>query len=514
MRFRYQKQMISILFTILLILPMLTVIHVHAENNSKAIVNVETLNVRKGPGLQYSVISKINHGESYLILQTQKDWIEIQLEKGLSGWVAKGLVKQASAAKVTLVRSKVETLNIRSGPSTTFPTIQQMSKKDAYPLVERDGDWIQIELSKDLKGWVAEWLTETTRTEPQVKTPSISQVQINANVLNVRTEPTTDSKRIGQLQKGDIVTVHQIKEQWYKIDHNGQFGWVAGWLVQNVDPSKGGTSNGSSQADAPQVKIINPGTNLRSGPGTNHSVVARGNEGDTFPILSTEGQWYKVALPGGKSAYVAGWIVATHGMTPIVDPKLNSFLSGKTIVIDPGHGGKDVGGTGSNFNTLEKELNMKISQLLKNKLESAGAKVIMIRETDVKIQLETRVYISHRNKADAFISIHHNTNANSRINGIITYYYEGTRDRKLANIVQREVVKHTRLRDLKARKGDYYVLRENAQLSILAELGFLSNYQDEARIRTAKFQEQAAEGIFQGILLYFKEVKEDEKEEN
>jgi N-acetylmuramoyl-L-alanine amidase len=506
-------------FTIILVWAMLCLSLFQApaaHAQSQAVVNVETLNVRQGPGLEHPVFSQIGRGEAYSVMETKNDWIQIKLSSGELGWVADWLVTRQVLTQQIQVRSQVDVLNIRSGPSTQFPVIQQMNKDDGYPFLVREGDWIQIELSKDLKGWVAEWLTSTSSDSNQASSPSPTQVKISASILNVRSGPSTDFNRIGQLQNGDIVTVHEINDQWYKIDYNGQTGWVAGWLVQKISGSAGSETNPETVKDGPQVKIINPGTNLRSGPGTNYSVVDRGNEGDLFPILETKGKWYKISLSSGKPAYVAGWIVATKGITPIVDPKLNSYLSEKTIIIDPGHGGKDNGATGSHFDTLEKVLNMKVSFLLKNKLEAAGAKVILTRETDSKISLETRVNLAHQHKADAFISVHHNTHANSRISGGITYYYEGSRDRKLANLVQREIIKQTKLKDLKARKGDFFVLRENAQLAVLCELGFLTNYQDEFRVRTKKFQEQAAEGIFQGILLYFKAEKEDKekKEEN
>lgn len=485
--------------------------YISAHTTNTVTVNVDTLNVRQGPGLKYEVITQVNKGESFRLLQTKKDWVEIQLSSSQQGWVADWLVDHSSHISQIRIQSKVDALNVRSGPSTQFPVIQRINRSEEFDLVQREGDWVQIKLARDLTGWVAGWFTETVQTEQPTQASSVNQVRITASVLNVRSGPDVGTRRLGKLQKGDIVAVLDLQNKWYKIDYNGEQGWVAGWHAEKVDQpvSKEVASSEQGTQTGPQVIILNPGTNLRSGPGLDFKVVARGQEGDQFEVLSTEGKWYQIKLPSGESAYVAGWIVAAKGISPIATPQVNSYLKGKTIVIDPGHGGIDDGATGSHFKTLEKNLNMKVSFLLKKKLEAAGATVIMTRETDIKIPLETRVYLSHRHNADMFISVHHNTHENSRISGMISYYYEGTRDRELANILQRELVKSTGLRDMKARKGDFFVLRENAQLAVLLELGFLTNYQDEFKARTSKFQEQAAEGIFQGILLYCKKNPAD-----
>jgi N-acetylmuramoyl-L-alanine amidase len=512
MSHKYIQQLMRIFLVWAMMANAMTPWAAYAE--SKAVIEVNLLNVRKGPGLDYPVVAQVKQGESYSVLKVEKRWVEIKLSTGETGWVADWLITRQKQ-KTELVSSNVASLNIRSGPSTSFPVIQQMGKNDAYPLVRKEGDWVQIQLADNLMGWVASWLTQTHQRDEdtrQASSPSISQVEITAKVLNLRKGPSTNDARIGQLSKGDVVTVLNVQNDWYKVELSGESGWIAGWHAKPVQGGSG-ASGRTSATEGPQVKIINPGTNLRTGPGLDFNVVDRGEEGDTFPILGTEGRWYKIKLEDGNPAYVAGWIVATIGMNPIVDPKINSYLEGKTIVIDPGHGGIDNGATGSHFDTLEKVLNLKVSKILEAKLEAAGAKVILTRTQDKKIPLETRVYLSHRHKADAFISVHHNTNANSRISGIITYYYSGNQDRKLANIVQKELIKKTGLRDLKARKGDYYVLRENAQLAILCELGFLTNYQDEFKLRTDKYQENGAEGIFQGLLLYFKDQEKVKLEE-
>jgi len=88
----------------------------------------------------------------------------------------------------------------------------------------------------------------------------------------------------------------------------------------------------------------------------------------------------------------------------------------RTVVIDPGHGGKDPGAPGKTSKTSEKHLVLAISKQLGNKIKAAypDVKVVYTRSTDVFVELKERVNIAKRNKADLFISIHCNSNNSSQ----------------------------------------------------------------------------------------------------
>ncbi|MBR8645773.1 N-acetylmuramoyl-L-alanine amidase [[Brevibacterium] frigoritolerans] len=88
-----------------------------------------------------------------------------------------------------------------------------------------------------------------------------------------------------------------------------------------------------------------------------------------------KGDWYSIKLKGGKTAYVAGWIVTIEGVpSKSNDLALRKYLKDKTIVIDPGHGGRDSGTIGVG-GTLEKNLTIRTAELLRDKLQAAGAKL-------------------------------------------------------------------------------------------------------------------------------------------
>ncbi|TKI91432.1 N-acetylmuramoyl-L-alanine amidase, partial [Bacillus wiedmannii] len=147
-------------------------------------------------------------------------------------------------------------------------------------------------------------------------------------------------------------------------------------------------------------------------------------------------------------------------------------LRGKTIVIDPGHGGGDRGTKGKKFGTIEKELNLKVAQNIKKELEErTDAKVILTREKDASLlsetkqkeELQARVKVVKEHAADLYISVHHDAFEDTNVQGITTHYGANKRkDKKLAKIVQEAIFdQNIDSRDRGIHGSDFFVLREN-----------------------------------------------------
>lgn len=102
----------------------------------------------------------------------------------------------------------------------------------------------------------------------------------------------------------------------------------------------------------------------------------------------------------------------------------------------------------------------------------------MTRSNDQYLSLNQRVNISHAQKADAFISIHYNA-FSSTSSGIITFYYNNSKDGRLAQSIHNGLLAQTGMKNLGAKYGNYHVLRTNKRPSVLLELGFLSNPKEE-----------------------------------
>lgn len=507
----------------------------------------DNLNVRSGPGTNHAVVQQIGPGTRYSILQKNGDWIEIQLSGQSKGWVAAWLVKEHGASGGTApagsnppatttpnesqppVTPPAQAVTPKSGtvqgasltldsapyiyatPDSQTPAIGQLHAGATITVLAQQKGWVQFPYH-GVNAWIK---TEEQNPIPQAEDghghgtqpvqpdsqpaspspvadkPAVQKATVNTDGLNLRSESNTSSAVLATLPIGTSLTVLEKQGDWYRVNTpDGKTGWVAGWLVTVDHPTPAG----------PHVTIINPDTNIRSGPGTQHDIVKRVQAGEKYAIVKTEGDWFQISFQDGSTGYVAGWLVATVGVPAVLK---SSELANKVIVVDAGHGGNDNGATGSSFATLEKTVNLQVALILRKKLESAGAKVIMTRADDRKLTLQQRVDVAIQNQADIFVSIHHNTHPNTATNGTIVFYYNNGNSSKLASLVQNEIVKATSYKDMNARFGNYFVLRENPVPSILAEIGFLSNYNDEIRVRSEQQQELAADGLFKGIVQYF-----------
>ncbi len=176
----------------------------------------------------------------------------------------------------------------------------------------------------------------------------------------------------------------------------------------------------------------------------------------------------------------------------------------KTVVLDPGHGGSDPGAAVGS--TKEKDLNLQVSKILKDKLTDAGVTVYMTREDDRYVGLYTRASIANHLKADLFVSIHHNASPDTGATGVMTLYYP-TADGKTMNgqsfaqIVQKNLVDVLKTRNWGIiPRPNLVVVRETYMPAVIAELGFMTNKTELSRMVTYQFQEQAAQALFDSIM--------------
>lgn len=188
--------------------------------------------------------------------------------------------------------------------------------------------------------------------------------------------------------------------------------------------------------------------------------------------------------------------------------KSTGALRGKVIVVDPGHGGHNPGAVANGVH--EADVNLAVSLLLRDKLLNEGAKVVMTRQTDVSVanrnstlgqELQTRVDIAEKNAADLFVSIHANSNPDNRINGAMTFYPQN-KSSQLARDVQNALTKQTGAADKGVAPATFYVLRKTSMPSILVEAGFLTNKQEAMKLKDSSYQNEIAQGVFNGIVSY------------
>lgn len=181
-------------------------------------------------------------------------------------------------------------------------------------------------------------------------------------------------------------------------------------------------------------------------------------------------------------------------------PAAGDLLRGRTIVIDPGHGGWDPGARG--HLTTEAKVNLEVGLKLRTWLRMAGARVLMTWATPNAIAANRKYRVSDRSlwineqHADVLIDIHCNSGARSFRNPQ-TFYWGGSASYHLAHDVQQELqyFTHSR-RDVK--RINQYVLSHATMPAINVEIGYITNPQEERKLVTPSYQEDLTWYIFVG----------------
>lgn len=223
----------------------------------------------------------------------------------------------------------------------------------------------------------------------------------------------------------------------------------------------------------------------------------------------------------------------------------------RTIVIDPGHGGKDPGAIGVN-GLEEKEVVLDVSLRLRDLIEKKlKKKVIMTREDDVFIPLDERTLMANAKKADLFISVHANSSPKRSTQGVEVYFLgRATDDRAIevaarenatsekaardfeeiilndlerdfnineslefAHLTQNAFVEHLISKyptsSLGVKRAPFYVLANTNMPAILAEISFLTHSEEARRLRSSQYRQKIAEALFRGIERYLDSSKAD-----
>jgi N-acetylmuramoyl-L-alanine amidase len=186
-----------------------------------------------------------------------------------------------------------------------------------------------------------------------------------------------------------------------------------------------------------------------------------------------------------------------------------------TIVIDAGHGGKDVGTSGTVTGVFESDLNLIFSKKLEEYFAALGFRVIQTRKTKEalyvgangfikKKDMEVRRNIIEKAEPDMVISIHMNDyKADPSQCGAQTFYNaENEQSKKLSDLIQKELNK-VNIKQKVNLAGDYYILNSSSAPSALVECGFLSNPNEEALLQDEEYQNKITYAIFSGAVAYF-----------
>jgi len=177
-----------------------------------------------------------------------------------------------NSKKIEYVKSTVDRLNVRKEPNLKASVIQMIGKGNTYQVLDKKEKWIKIKLAKS-DGWVhtdyLEYVKDGNKGTAKDETKVVKQEQ--------------DKFQSDKEEKPQVV-------------------------VPNKSDQAADAESGSVDESASVVKIVDV-TNLRVGPGMDYEVVGKAQPGESYTIIESDGEWFKVTLQDGNTAYIAGWVV-------------------------------------------------------------------------------------------------------------------------------------------------------------------------------------------------------------
>ena len=230
-----------------------------------------------------------------------------------------------------------------------------------------------------------------------------------------------------------------------------------------------------------------------------------------IPVIGAKQTYTKKASSVASSSPASSYKKPSYN----VSSDAKSVLKGKIICIDPGHGGTDVGAIGhiGGKDVYEKNITLSIALPLRDMLTSAGAKVVMTRDTDKDVygpwadadpELQARCDIANEAHADAFVSIHIDSFSNSSVDGTTAYYNaKSSKDLLLAQMMHQATMNSLSIPDRGVKSNDFYVNVYTTMPSVLMEMGFITNDHRVKMLTSSWGPRGIAQSLFNGLVNYF-----------
>ena len=373
--------------------------------------------------------------------------------------------------------------------------------------------------------------------------PNVPKIQFGAKNINVL------SVSITQKANGTLIALNTT-QSFSANKLNTRL--VNGWLYLELIGGKGDAKALTHKVKDPVVaeiravqfeKLLSIGFRLKKIPKDYQAIY----DGDLSQVLLT--LRFKEAVPENTQE---------DQLADNINEELKNQKSAwmiDTIVIDPGHGGKDPGALGY-YHLKEKDIVLKIAlklgEYLKKRLPHV--KILYTRKTDVFIPLWQRTQFANKNNGKLFVSIHCNSNYRHSVNGFETYFLSSEKDTKarntvllenksiefetsedkkqyqginfvlatlaqsafikysqyLATVVQRSLRNRLRsvgMKDRGVKQGPFYVMVNATMPNVLVETGFISNKHEARLLRSKSTQAKVALGICEGIIKFKKDFE-------
>lgn len=355
---------------------------------------------------------------------------------------------------------------LRTGPTSDYDRLTPVTRGVRLEAVQRQGEYLQF---RNPSAWLR--LSEGTMLAPQTS--------LGNGLLTVIR--VSEPANLVRLSMGSPCA-WQVRQ-----DVEGRKFWLD---LPGVPSATFHTAYAQNSASIPAIRL--------------HPL---GENGTTVEIPVHQRLWgYHLAWKGDTLEF-------TPTPQPLIDPK--HPLRGLRVTVDPGHGGEDSGTVGLELHVKEKDMNLAVARALRDELRRGGAVVSMTREADHQVspedapadaELQSRVDLALRARAQLFISVHHNARPDVKdgrvAHGTHIYYYQPAA-RGLAQAIARPLAQAIGEPSYQHFWRSFAVIRQPEMPAVLVECNFLSNPKlEKGMLHDAAYPGRAARGIVKGLVAF------------
>ena len=314
------------------------------------------INVRSGPGTDYSRVTMVAEGKRVAILKKSGDWYYVAFD-GTAGYIlsdyvtpdgsgtsAKPAGTPAQAAGASAGNATVsggDTINVRSGPDTSYSRVTRVSRDKRVTILEKNGSWYHVSFDGTTGYILSDYVTPDsgvsiktaeTPAKPKPVDTSVGNATVSGgDTINVRSGPDTTYSRVTRVGEGKRVTLLTEEGGWFKVSFDGKTGYIFGDFLTPDNgalealaaaeasaaptapaveamapaPATEASSAGSDFVEARTAYITGGTINVRTGPGTEFDRVTLVSTGKQIDVLGEDNGWFKVSF-GSTIGYVLG----------------------------------------------------------------------------------------------------------------------------------------------------------------------------------------------------------------
>lgn len=459
--------------------------------------------ITKGSGSNYNPNNQVTRAQFALFVARAKS------EKYRLELPVKGVDVPDTQQAIGLIQVTTDGLNIRKSKDTSSSSniVGKVNKGGKLSVYAVEGDWLKVSY-KGAYAYIHKSYAQFLDVDGNTFGNVLKKVKTTQDV-NVYVKPSASSKTISTVKNKEQLSVYKTVNGYHLTVVGGLPGYIEANSTEDVvveqpsipDPIPDSTPTPPSISGDLQGRVTVDNLNIRNEANTTSTVVGMLRKGDYVQVNSIKEYWAQITFEG-QTGYVH------KSYLKLLNQKGNP-LKDRIIILDPGHGGKDVGTLSGTV--YEKSITLKVSTLVKQKLEAAGAKVMMTRTSDTFPTLQDRVDFTNNNYGEVFVSIHVNSAGNTSAQGTETYYSITTgdmyqEDMDLAKFVNDQIVENLNMKNRGIKEQKYYVITNTIIPAILVELGFLSNSEDLAKMTDDQYIELFAASVFKGISQYYEKL--------